>query len=170
MKNYYFLATLLPQLRVGSPPELSSRELDFLLRQNLSRYDFKQVTTLRELVDLDNMRAIWQKMPLKSGGNFDEQELEEILIFKQNLPLYVIEFLDTYKEDEKRVEQFPMLLRSYFEANTKDRFSFLGKYLLFEWQWRVVFVVLRARKLGRDVLTELQYENQEDPFIAEIIA
>jgi hypothetical protein len=170
MKNYYFLATLLPPLRVGSPPEMSSRELDFLLRQNLTESDFGQVMILRQLVDLDNMRAMWQKLPIKSGGNFDEQELEEALIFRQNLPSYVILFLDTYKEAKERIKHFSLLLRWYFEANTKDAAVFLGRFLSFEWQWRVVFAVLRAKSLGRDFLEELQYENYEDPFIAEIIA
>jgi hypothetical protein len=170
MKNYYFLATLLPQLRVGSPPEMSSRELDFLLRQNLNSDDFQQVSILRQLVDLDNMRALWVKEPVKAGGNFDEQELEENLLFRQHLPSYVIKFLDTYPETEKRIRHFPVLLRCYFEENTKSLATFLGKYLQFEWQWRVVFCVLRSRRLGRDFLEELQIENQEEPFISEIIS
>src|SRR5262249_54467754 len=47
---------------------------------------------------------------------------------------------------------------------------FLSHYLTFEWHWRLVFVVLRAKDLERNVEQELQDEDPEDPFIEKLLA
>ena len=170
MANYYFVATLLPQLKVGSPPEIGSRELDFILRQNLTPADFEKVGIIRRLVDIDNIRELLQKQPLEPGGNLDAYELEEALLFKTNLPSYIIQFFERYQTPKEQLEHFPELLRSYFEIESKRQTGFLADYLTFEWQWRLVFVALRAKELDRDLKYEFRLEDPEDPFVGQIIA
>jgi hypothetical protein len=170
MANYYFVATLLPPLKVGSPPEIGSRELDFILRQNLAPADFEKVGIIRRLVDIENLRATIQKQPLEAGGNLDAYELEEALLFKKNLPSYVLEFLDQYPDANKQLEYFPELIRSYFAIESKHQSGFLADYLTFEWQWRLVFVALRAKELDRDLKQEFRFEDSEDQFVAQILA
>jgi uncharacterized protein DUF2764 len=170
MANYYFLATLLPPLKMGTPPELGSKELNFLLKQELTTKDLEKIAVLRFLTDLENIRNIWLQQPLQTGGNYSEQELREMLAENKTLPRYMVQFLNQYPEIEDRLVHFPELLRAYFEKESKSKDAFLGPYLCFEWQWRLVFVALRAKELDRDIKYELRFENPQDPFIADIIA
>jgi len=170
MANYYFLATLLPPLKVGSPVDLGSKELDMLLRQDLTKSDLEKVTVLRRLIDLENIRAIWQKQPFETGGNFDEFELEEALFSGVGLPTYVVEFMEQYPEKQDRLKHFSTLLHRFFSVESKNSNSFVAEYLTFERQWRLVFVALRAITLKRSVESELQFEDPEDPFVAQLLA
>lgn len=170
MTNYYFVSSLLPPLKVGAPPEMGSRELDFFLRHNLTKADFAKVVALRRLIDIENIQFIWRKEPIQEGGNLTELELEESLIFKEGFPSYVIEFLEVHTSLKDRLKYFPQLLYLFFENEISEQTGFLQDYFRFEWQWRLVFVALRAKELGRDLASELQYANQEDPFVASLIA
>ncbi len=170
MANYYFLATLLPPLKVGSPVELGSHELWFLLQQNLEPKDLESIFTLKLLVDIENIRAIWQKQPFRPGGNFEQFELEDRLFFKEGLPKYVLDYLEQYNDKKDLIDHFPQLLHSYFAIESKDPEPFVSKYLTFEWHWRLVFVALRAHDLNRNIEDELKAEDLEDPFISDLIA
>lgn len=170
MANYYFLATLLPPLKVGMPPELSSKELAFLFKQQLTVQDTKKIACLRFLTDLENMRNMWMQQPLQTGGNYSKHTLKEIVTERKELPKYVLSFLETHTETNERLEHFPELLRSYFAIESASRDPFLGPYLRFEWQWRLIFVALRAKELDRDIKYELRFEDPNDPFIADILA
>ena len=170
MANYYFLATLLPPLKVGTPPKLGSKELKYLLQQELTTKDLTKIATLRRLTDIENMRNIWQGNPLQSGGNYTAKELTERLFSKTGLPDYIVQYLELYDTTETRLEHFPELLHAYFKVESKSKDAFLGPYLTFEWQWRLVFVALRAKDLDRDIKYELRFEDPQDPFIAEIIS
>ncbi|MBS0634556.1 MAG: DUF2764 family protein [Verrucomicrobia bacterium] len=169
MANYYFLATLLPPLRVGSPVELSSAELQFLLEQNLTPSDMELVRVLKRLIDIDNIRAIWKKQPYTPGGNIDYNELEELLVFKEGLPEYVLEFLDSYQEKKELIENFPKILHSYFAKESTNKNGFLKRYITFQWQWKLVFTALRAHELGRDIEKELAAADNENPFLEELL-
>ncbi len=169
MANYYFLATLLPPLKVGSAVEIGSEELEFLLEQNVNPSDLKLVQTLKRLIDLDNIRAIWQNQPFTPRGNIAQENLKERLFFKEGLPEYILEYLDQYQETKDLIRNFPSVLQRYFATESTSKDSFISKYLTFQWQWKLVFVVLRAQDLKRDLETELQNEDLEDPFVKELI-
>lgn len=168
MANYYFLATLLPPLKVGSPVELGSQELEFLLEQNLTPEDLELVRVLKRLIDIDNIRAVWKKQPFTPGGNIEHNELEDLLFFKEGLPEYVLDYLDTYQDKKELIENFPKILHSYFAKESTSKNSFLSHYITFQWQWKLVFTALRARDLGRDIEKEIVRENEENPFIEEL--
>lgn len=170
MANYYFLATLLPPLKVGTPPELGSKELNFLLQQNLTKRDLEKIVVMRRLTDVENIQNIIRKQPLQTGGNFTVQELKERLESGKDLPEYILQFWQQYKKNDERLEHFPELLHRYFEVESHVKDDFLGPYLRFEWQWRLVFAALRAKELDRDIKYELRNENPNNPFIAAIIA
>lgn len=170
MANYYFLATLLPQLKVGTVADIGSRELDFLLRENLTQEDFEKVTILRRLVDIENIRAILQKQTIEPGGNLDQNELEECLLYREGFPSYVLDFLEQNQEPGDMIKNFTRLLQSYFTIERKTEDQFLSQYLTFEWQWRLVFVALRAKDLKRPFATEFQYEDPDDTFVSAILS
>ncbi|HXF29662.1 MAG TPA: DUF2764 family protein [Chlamydiales bacterium] len=174
MAKYYFITTLLPQLKIGAPTEIDFRELDHLLRQNLTPHDFANVTLLRRLVDLENVRLMWQGKYvdgelIESGGNFDEKELEEILLHHEKLPDYLSQYMESYEEKSQRIAHFPELLRDFFRVERKKAIGFTEKFLTFEWQWRLVMTALRAFDLGRNLEQEFRFEDPEEPFIQYIL-
>ncbi|MFQ5728988.1 MAG: DUF2764 family protein, partial [Waddliaceae bacterium] len=48
--------------------------------------------------------------------------------------------------------------------------DFVQEYLAFEREWRLVLTGFRAKKLGRDVTAELQFEDPYDEVVAQILA
>lgn len=170
MANHYFLATLLPPLKVGSHVELGSKEIHFLLEQNLSPHELRAVWVLKLLIDIDNIRSIWQKQPFKHGGNYELHDLEERLFFKERLPKYILDYLEQYHETKEQIQHFPKILHQYFAYESQTTDPFLKPYLTFQWQSRLVFVALRAHDLKRNIEAELAFEDKEDPFVAELLA
>lgn len=170
MSNYYFLGTLLPDLRIGMPPEISLDELELLMKDNLSVADYEKTRTLRNLYDISNLRAYWKGYPLDPTGNFTESELEEALITRTMLPDYVFKFIDKYPTNEERVYHYPELLSNFYRDAIKNATGFMKYYLTMEKELRLISVAFRAKKLGRDIYKELQFEDPEEDLVAQILA
>jgi hypothetical protein len=169
MAKYYFVTTLLPPLKIGVPPEIDSRELDFILKLNLTKEDLQKAVSLRRLIEIENIRNFWRGEPIDPGGNYDEKEIEENLFHLEAYPAYVFDFMEKHPDTTSRLAHFPELLRQFFHDELKKQDGFVLEYLKFEWEWRLVFVALRANSLGRDLEKEMQYEDPEDPFIEQIL-
>lgn len=170
--KYYFLGSLLPELHVGAPPDLGFYELLNLLKDNLDKDDYKKVRVIRWFYDLQNMRALWKGEELDKWGNLNQNELEEALLNQDDfagLP-YVDEFLSRYEKTEDRLYYFPSLLSGYYNDEIPKAEGFLFHFLNFEREWRLVLTAFRAKKMGRDIFKELQYENPDDPIVAQILA
>ncbi len=170
MRNYYYLGTALPELRMGMPTEITFDDLKNLLRDNLTAYDYGQTRIIRLLYDILNIRALWLGEPVDLHGNYPGNELEELLIDRVGLPDYVFEFLDHHETKEDRLRNFPGLLAKYFSVESAKAKGFLREYLAFERGWRLVFTAFRAKKLGRDLLVEMQYEDPDDELVAQILS
>lgn len=171
MTSYYFLASLLPELQIGTEPELSLIELARLFDTNLQPKDREKVFSIRLLYDLEAIRKIWkEEEQTQSFGNFTPADLEEVLLTGEGLPAYVYEFLNRYDEDQDRIRHYPALLSTYFREEGKDAEGFLEQYFSFERQWRLVATAFRAKALGKDLVRQLQYEDPEDPLVAELLA
>lgn len=170
MRNYYFTATSLPPLQMGIPPEISFHAFQNLMHDNLSTSDLHKAEIISRYYDIENIRAFWKKEPFDEHGNLNEVELEEGLLARQDLPEYVYDFLDAYDNKESRLEHFPELIAKYFKVESEEATGFLKQYLSFEREWRLVFAAFRAKKLGRDVAKELQYEDPNDEIVAQIMA
>ena len=169
MAKYYFVTTLLPQLTFGVSPEINSRELDFILKLNLTTQDWHKVIVIRRLCEIENIRRFWQKKPIEPGGNYDEKEIEEHLLHLEGYPSYVYEFMERYPDTTERVRHFPELLHTFFTIEIANSTGFVHDYLLFEWHCRLIFTLLRAKELKRDVEKEFLLENLEDPFIEQLL-
>lgn len=168
--NYYFLGTLLPDLRIGDPPEIALREYETLLEENLTAQDLAKTHVIRNYYDILNLRLYWKGDPLSPLGNFDSSALEEAFATRSMLPRYVFDFIDKYASEEERLRHFPALLSAYFKAEIKSATGLFKRYLILERELSLVTTAYRAKKLGRDILTELQYEDPDEEFIAQMLA
>ena len=170
MFGYTFLATLLPPLRIGDLPDMPFKELEFFLQQNLSPIDMAKVQTIRRYYDLQNLRALWLEEPLDVHANFDENQLEEALLTRTGFPEYLYKFLDKYESREERLKFFPELERDYFVEEIRHATGLLRDYLVMERELRLIFTGFRAKRLKRDLSTELQFEDPEDELVGQIMA
>ncbi|NGX39311.1 MAG: hypothetical protein KR126chlam1_00637 [Chlamydiae bacterium] len=170
MKNYYFVAPSLPTLVLGEVPELTFEEVIHRLELNLSPEDLEKVKTLRLVIDLQNIRALYQGKPLDPHGNLSEKELDEALLVEADLPDYVFDFLGQFEETSAAAAHFFGLLSRYYAEEIPRQSGFLKELLTFQREMRLVLAAYRATKLKRDIVAELQFEDFTDPLVAEILA
>lgn len=170
MANYYFVAPSLPELVLGGRPDITFEEFQNRLEVNLTKEDFKKTLILRRFIDLNNIRSLLLEQPIDPRGTLNEKELDEALLIRNILPSYVFEFLDQYDQPLDIVKNFSGLLTRFFKEEIAAHEGFLRDYLIFERNWRLVMLGLRAKELGRDVVRELQFEDFSDPIVAQILA
>lgn len=170
MTNYYFLATFLPELKIDEPPELDFRGLLELFKENLTHRDMAKVAIIRRYYDILNLRVYWKGQPLDPLGNMDENDLEEAFATQSGLPPYIFKFMEKYDSKALRLEHFPELLVDFFREEIKEADGFLKQFLMLEREIRLVLLAFRSKKLGRDLMKELQYENPEEDLIVQILA
>lgn len=170
MSQYYFIGTILPNLSFDSPPEITFRTLDTLLRDNLKQVDYEKTKVMRRFFDILNLRALWSGEEIDPKGELDAYELEEALVNNVGLPDYIYDFLARYHTLGERLHHFPYLLAKFFQSAEQEKDPFLRKYFSFERELRLVMTGFRAKKLGRDLSVELQYEDPEEDLIAQLLA
>lgn len=170
MANYYFLIAALPPLTFGERPEISFKEFRDLLILNLTPKDLEQVGRLLRPIDLYNIRALWLGAPLDARGTLDAKHLEEALLVRDELPLYLVEFLERYESIPDRLRFFSSLYASLFREQQPKLKGFLLKYYQFERELRFILLALRVKKKGGDLVRELQFEDPTDPFVADLLA
>jgi hypothetical protein len=169
MNRYPFIAASLPDIQIGSRPEISFKEMEDLLALNLMNWDRKKVEELLELVDIDNIKALWLGLPLHSAGSMNAKELEEAILVKDFLPSFVIEFLERYETTEQRLDHFPALYTGLYQQMDLASDDFIRSYYAFEREVRLVLAALRAKQMKRDLVLELQFEDTHDPFVMQIL-
>lgn len=170
MTLYYYLGTALPEIKIGEIPEIKFDALNFLLNQNLKAEDLEKVQVVRQFFDLDNIRSYWMGFPLDSLGNLDANALEEALLTKTGLPQFVYDFMDRYDSTQSRLKNFSALFSTFFQVEIARQKGFLQKWLRMERDIRLILLALRAKRLARDLMMELQFENPDDFLVREILA
>ncbi len=170
MRNYYFVVPSLPSLSLEIRPELSFSDLMGRLEICLSKKDLEKTKVLRLFVDLCNIRALFLEEDIDSHGNLTEKELDEALLLQTFLPDYVFNFLSQFEKVPDKVSHFPGLLALFFNEEISKNKGFLHSYLTFEREARLVLVGLRAKKLRKDLIKELQFEEPTDPLVAHLLA
>ena len=168
MAEYYYIGTLLPDLKIGEKPELSFHELELLLKDNLQAADYKLVQQIQRYYNIENMRALWRQDTLEAYG-LDAQALEEFLLNSEALPSYMRHFFEQHSSDAQRLRFFPELLASYFREESKLSKGFVSQYLRFEHKLHLVQTAFRAKKMNRDFSAELQFEDFSDGFIQQLL-
>ncbi|MDN3506595.1 MAG: DUF2764 family protein [Simkaniaceae bacterium] len=170
MHNYFFVAPSLPSLVLSEVPDITFEQMMYRLQLNLSKEDLKKVSVLRLAIDLENIRALYLEQPIDPRGNLSEKELDEALLVEADLPDYVFEFLGQFEEDKEKARHFFGLLSRYYSEEIERQDGFLKELLTFEREVRLVLTALRAKRSGRDITEELQFEDFTDPMVAQILA
>lgn len=167
---YYFVGTSLPPLKVGEKPDITFEEFERLLKDNLQKSDYAQTVALRRYYDIQNIRGYLKGEDLDPHGNWDRNDIEEVLVDHEGLPYYLAHFLDIYERKEDRLKHYPELMAEFFREEIADSTGFLKEYLEFERELRLVLVGFRAKQLKRDPAVELQYEDPEEDMIVQILS
>lgn len=175
MTNYYFLASLLPELEIGHVPKLSFDELIDLIRINVTEEDKEIVYDFLRTIDIQNFLKLWREEPLDLRGNLDEEELEKALDHlawsdEEPFPLFLIDYLKKYPKIEERVRHFAELMSSYYQHLEEEGTGFVAQYARFQRELHLILIGFRAKRMGRNLLQELQYEDPNDPIVAQILA
>ncbi len=170
MANYYFLAASLPPLVLGEKPDITFEELVGRLAINLYDNDMQKTVVFRRWIDLNNIRALYLEDAIDSRGNLSEKELDQALLLQDGLPEYVFDFLDRLESVSEKLRLFPGLLAAYFREETPLQDGFLKRYLEFERSWRLVLLGIKAKELGRDISTELQFEDLKESQVLDLLA
>ena len=170
MGHYFFLSSAMPQLELGHIPDMTFLELLDLYKTNLTSYDWKKVTEILRYIDLVNVRHLLKKEPLNFRGNYDEKELDEMLLNKHILPLYLFDLFDEFENEKEQIAHYSRVFSYFFREQAESQTGFLRVFFQFEREWRLVLTCYRAKKRNRDLLKELQYEDAKDPFVAQLLA
>ncbi len=170
MEKYYYLACALPKVSLKSKPEMSFEELKFMLYINFNETDLKKVNIFRNFIDINNLKLLWLNQEIDPRGNLNLAELEDMILIKDFLPDFVFEFIDKYEKKEDRLKHFSFLTSSFFIQVIPEYTGFVNFYFKFERELRLVLSALRAKKLGRDIAYELQFEDLNDDLVAYILA
>lgn len=168
--NYYYLASALPEIRLENPLDISFEDFEIMMKENLTQKDWEKVRIIRRYYDIENIRALFKNEPLNKYGNASSAALEEMLVTQIGLPEYIVDFLIRYDNISSRLKYFLELIASYFRTEITMAEGFLKGYLIFEREWRLVFAAFRAKKVGRNLTYELQYESPEDDLVMQMIS
>ncbi|CAF24405.1 unnamed protein product [Candidatus Protochlamydia amoebophila UWE25] len=170
MANYYYVGVSLSPLSFDAPPEITFEELERLLKDNLSTKDYQKIQLIRHYYDILNLRSYWLGEPLDPRGELNSLELSEALATQVGLPSYVYDFMLKYESKKERIHHFSFLLAKFFQKAGSEKNLFLKNYFSFERELRLVWTGYRAKKLGRDLSIQLQYEDPEENLIAQLLA
>ena len=91
------------------------------------------------------------------------------LLIQEGLASYVVDYLDGTnlpKSDSATFLPFMSLC-----IGTKAKLEGVSlKYYEFERELRLILTALRAKRSGKDIIRELQFEDPTDPLVADILA
>ncbi len=167
---YYFVLLALPPLTLRLKPEIAFNELKDMLFLNLAPSDRKPLEYLLRTIDFYNIRAFWLSQPLDDRGNLHAKDLEEALLVRDRLPLYLVDYLERYETTLERLHYFPSLIASFYREQEEQASGFLRAYFHFERQLMLILAALRSKQTGRDIVKELQFEDPMDPAVSYILA
>jgi hypothetical protein len=168
--NRYYVLLALPPLALGVKPEISFAELEDTLLLNLTPQELKKVSSLFEMIDLYNIKAFWLQELMDEKGNLQGKNLEEALLTKEDLPFYVVDYLEKYESEEDLINHFPELMAAFYREKAEHETGFLKEFFSFERKLKLLSGAIRAKELKRDIAKELQYEDPMDETVAFILA
>lgn len=144
MGNLQFLLILLPDLDFDRSPEMGLDEVRFFLRLNLSSGQMREVSSLYNLYDIENLRAHLLLSPMVKKGGISHNELLEK--FTEDEFFLGFPTLARATDPERRAHAHTLVHDFLLRAPTDS--AFLKAYFLFEHNARHAIAFLRAQQLG----------------------
>jgi hypothetical protein len=153
MGKYYFLSSILPAMpaSLGEKPALSFVEISRIIQRNIEPEDAPLLGALLMMIDVANFEALHQGRDIFiEGGTLSRPEIEH----KQNLPLFMRNFLDEKETGLRRAYLFDALWeRCYayaYSLGQERDCRFLTDYIAWDISLRNGLVALRCKDGERD--------------------
>ena len=155
-KNYYYIVASLPDLIFDSPKKVVSL-VDFI--DEISELVTSQHGSFLELFrlafDNENLINLLEKRGKEFDvrGNYSKEKIEEEIKFPEDLPRYMLHFIEAYKEEKQPypelsvADQLTWLL--YNELTTHQN-AFLSTWFTFDLNLRNLLAGLNCRKLTEE--------------------
>lgn len=169
MKRYFYLAASLPELGLDFKPNITFNDFIEDAKTYLKKEDYYYIVIIRELIDIENIRRLLLEQVIDDRGNLSETSLDEAVLGKVDLPVYAVDFLDTYPDTRSRLDNFAAIYASFFNFYKNTKNAALNQYLSFEHELRLWMTLLRAQKIGQDFTQALQFEDPKDPLIMSML-
>lgn len=181
MTNYYFVASYLPEIKIGQPLDITWEEFNHLINDNLKPKDLAKTKIIKSYFDLENIRAALMGEPFEPFGNYNEVELKEVQVSGMGLPNYLYQFLEKYRDKVSLLKKFPELISLYFREENeskngflfedlKEHASFFSEWLQIESDLRLIVAAYRSKKLKRDLKDELQFADPQSDLVVQLLA
>lgn len=164
-RDYYCLVAGLPDIMIEDTKLLLTQQrFRTELKDELHQDDFALVNCLFLPIDNANLLNLLLKndRPFNPDGQFSHDELEEEIKETQNLPDYLIHFIDAYKNDQPvypRLSLENQLTALNYQAMEQIPNEFLRDWFGFELNLRNCLVGLTCRKFNLSSETELIGDN-----------
>lgn len=170
MSKYYFLCAALPPLDLAMPPPISVLEVKEQLFVGLSPSDYKTIDLWLSYIDLINLSALFWSDPIDLRGHFEsEAALQEAVVMKSGFVDSAIDFLDKYTTQEDRRRFSSRLLSDFFRESIPKATGVMKELLTLEYHLRLLMTAWRAKRYGKDLSKEFEFEDPQDPFVSELL-
>jgi len=168
-KYYYFLACSLPNISISQKPDLTFEELKNMIYLNFQEDDLRCFELFLKFIDLNNFRLFWQNKEIDPRGSLSVSDLEDYTLSKYGIFDFVSDFLEMYETVEERLRNFTFLLVKFFDKVFQEQKGFLHKYFKLEKLIRLNLTALRSKKIKKDIVYELKFEDLSDEYVVYIL-
>ena len=155
-KNYYYIVASLPDLIFDSPKKVVSL-VDFIdeISELITSQHGSFLEPFRLAFDNKNLINLLEKRGKEFDvrGNYSKEKIEEEIKFPEDLPRYMLHFIEAYKEEKQPypelsvADQLTWLL--YNELTTHQN-AFLSTWFTFDLNLRNLLAGLNCRKLTEE--------------------
>jgi len=169
-RNYYYLVAGLREYGIDTDTKgFDAVAIRDEISEELHASDREYLREFYTFYDITNIISLWNgKGNFNPLGNFSKEELEEEIRQPENLPRYISDVILAYKnkvKEDKSVEvdetidtDLPFertLWTRFYEACAQSGSPFIRRWYAFDMQLRNISSAYTARKIGRDIESEL---------------
>ncbi len=163
-----FAYSSLPPPDFHSPSPITLEKFYELLDLSLTESMMKKLASLRQLIDIKNIFSFETGVMFDPKGNFQESGLRQCLLNNEDLPNYILDFLEQHSGKEDLVKHFPQLYTMFFREEI-TRGGVAGEFLTFERNLILILFGFTGKRLGIDIEKYLQYEDLTDPLVTYVL-
>ena len=153
-KNYYYIVASLPDLLFDSPKKVISL-VDFIedIRELLTPEHASFLALFRLGYDNGNLVSTLDKRGKEFDvrGNFSKEKIEEEIKFPENLPGYMLQFIEAYKEEKLPYPDLSLddqLTWLFYDEAVAHKNAFLSTWFTFDLNLRNLLAGLNCRRLA----------------------